>query len=105
MDLSGERALLRLLDSTTLSAQHSAWRGAGPWYMFPELTQLLKGEERHGGLEDTQGKQEGLCFVEKRKADQKSWEMEGLRPTLRSQRLHPERGSKQGPEKHVWLFL
>lgn len=73
--------------------------------MFPELMQLLKGEERHGGLEDTWGKQGRLSFVEKRKADQKSWEMEGLCPTLASQHLHPERGSKQGPENRLWLFL
>lgn len=47
----------------------------------------------------------GLYFVEKRKADQKSWEMEGLFPTVPFQHLHPERGSKQGPENCVWLFL
>lgn len=50
--------------------------------MFPELMQLLKGEKRHRGLKDTWGKQGRLYFLEKRRADQKSWEAEGLCPTL-----------------------
>lgn len=86
---------------SALSAQHSAWQGAGPSQTFTESTPLLKGEGKHRGIKELLFPM-GLGLGRERYTRRPGkWKAP---PLPHSEHLHPEEGSKQVPEL-LLLFL